>query len=542
MAADIPSTGASAGAGSRTWRAVVHCLGVPRPRRGRRAVLLSWWSLSSIEPLRAKESAAFVLIAVGAALAQLFPVVTPRDQSYHTTMVVLVPAALLLPAWLLPAVVVVQHVPEWLKVRYPWYIQAFNASNYLVDLFAAAAVGRYRARRRRRDHERRAPLRRRRPRRRGRARRAQPPHPRRRCCGSGAGTRSASRACSSFENLSTEFVLAALGVLVAYAWPINPALIPFAVAPLLLIHRSLAVPRLEQEARLDPKTGLYNVRHFSAVLNERLEQAARTGAAARAVDDRPRPAARDQQHPRPPRRRCGPGADRRGLPRQASGPTTSRPDSAARSSSCSLPETDAKDALALAERVREAVGASGSRRGDRARRLSATVSIGVAMCPRDGTDASHADPSRRPRRVPREDPGPQPRRRRRAASRSPTCMPNSRAVGDRRSPRERARRRHGCRHPPASPRVAGSRRRLRPSPDESDWSSGRSGHRACRRRSPGSLLTALGVAGDATCSGPPTSSRCWRSPRSSPAVRRSRSRPRRARSRSARSARSRARR
>ena len=86
---------------------------------------------------------AFALIAVGAALAQLFPVVTPRDQSYHTTMVVLVPAALLLPTWLLPVVVVAQHVPEWVSVRYPWYIQTFNASNYLLDLFAAAAVGRY---------------------------------------------------------------------------------------------------------------------------------------------------------------------------------------------------------------------------------------------------------------------------------------------------------------------------------------------------------------------------------------------------------------
>ena len=36
-----------------------------------------------------------------------------------------------------------QHVPEWLKVRYPWYIQTFNAGNYLLDLFAAGAVGRY---------------------------------------------------------------------------------------------------------------------------------------------------------------------------------------------------------------------------------------------------------------------------------------------------------------------------------------------------------------------------------------------------------------
>ena len=107
-------------------------------------------------PIDTKTWVAFGLIAVGAALAQLFPVVTPRDQSYHMTMVVLVPAALLLPTWLLPAVVVAQHVPEWLKVRYPWYIQTFNASNYLLDLFAAGAVGRYLLRAGRPDHERRA--------------------------------------------------------------------------------------------------------------------------------------------------------------------------------------------------------------------------------------------------------------------------------------------------------------------------------------------------------------------------------------------------
>ena len=82
----------------------------------------------------------------------------------------------------------------------------------------------------------------------------------------------------SFENLSTELVLAALGVLVALRLDDQPG--PDSRSPSLRcssIHRSLAVPRLEQEARLDPKTGLFNVRHFSAVLNDKLEQSLRTG-------------------------------------------------------------------------------------------------------------------------------------------------------------------------------------------------------------------------------------------------------------------------
>ena len=36
------------------------------------------------------------------------------------------PAALLLPPELVALLAVVQHVPEWLKERYPWYIQTFN--------------------------------------------------------------------------------------------------------------------------------------------------------------------------------------------------------------------------------------------------------------------------------------------------------------------------------------------------------------------------------------------------------------------------------
>src|SRR5204862_160021 len=65
------------------------------------------------------------------------------------------------------------------------------------------------------------------------------------------------------ENLSTDFVLAALGVATYAFWEANQWLIPFAIAPLVLVHRSLAVPQLQAEARVDPKTGLFNARHFA---------------------------------------------------------------------------------------------------------------------------------------------------------------------------------------------------------------------------------------------------------------------------------------
>ena len=79
----------------------------------------------------------------------------------------------------------------------------------------------------------------------------------------------------SFPSLSTDLVLAMLGVAMAAFWGSNPWLIPFAVAPLLLIHRSLSVPQLQEEARVDPKTGLFNARHFALALNEELLRAER---------------------------------------------------------------------------------------------------------------------------------------------------------------------------------------------------------------------------------------------------------------------------
>src|SRR5919198_5662176 len=79
----------------------------------------------------------FLVLAVCAAIAQLFVVRTPRDQSYHTTIVFLIPAALLLPPELVALMGLVQHIPEWLKVRYPWYIQSFNICNYTLNGLAA---------------------------------------------------------------------------------------------------------------------------------------------------------------------------------------------------------------------------------------------------------------------------------------------------------------------------------------------------------------------------------------------------------------------
>src|SRR5918992_1145497 len=65
----------------------------------------------------------FLLLAGGAALAQVLLVKTPRNQSYHATNVFLVPAILLLPPELVALLAIVQHLPAWLKNRSAWYIE-----------------------------------------------------------------------------------------------------------------------------------------------------------------------------------------------------------------------------------------------------------------------------------------------------------------------------------------------------------------------------------------------------------------------------------
>ena len=176
-------------------------------------------------------------------------------------------------------------------------------------------------------------------------------------------------------------------MLVAFAWTINPFLIPFAVAPLLLVHRSLAVPQLEQEARLDPKTGLFNVRHFSSVLNEKLEHSLRTGDPLALLMI-------DLDLLREINNTYGHLAGDAVLERVADVFRSSlrADDIAARFGGeefvVLLPETEFDDAFALAERIRETIGRQRVSVGEIGETLSATVSIGIAMCPRDGTDSS----------------------------------------------------------------------------------------------------------------------------------------------------------
>src|ERR1051325_935293 len=79
---------------------------------------------------------AFFVLGSAAATAQLFRVQTPRDQAYHTAIVFVIAAAFLLPPELVALMGIVQHIPEWLKIRYRWYLQTFNICNYVLASMA----------------------------------------------------------------------------------------------------------------------------------------------------------------------------------------------------------------------------------------------------------------------------------------------------------------------------------------------------------------------------------------------------------------------
>ena len=265
----------------------------------------------------------------------------------------------------------------------------------------------------------------------------------------------------SFESLSTDFILATLGLAVAAFWDLNPWLIPFAVAPLLLIHRSLAIPQLQAEARVDSEDR--SLQRPALRLGD--AGGARARAALPAADGadhgRPRPAARHQQHLRPPRRRRRPARRRGGLPPAAA--PLRRAGALRRRGVLDPPAGDAAGAGVRDRRPDPPLGRGAPLRGRDLERAD----------PRHHLDGRRRVPARRPgrhgarapgrpRRLSREAPGtqPRPRRVRRAAAR-PARQPHA---SSRLAAREqRARRRRSPRPRRSSPRSSAARPHARTS-------------------------------------------------------------------------------
>jgi diguanylate cyclase (GGDEF)-like protein/putative nucleotidyltransferase with HDIG domain len=331
----------------------------------------------------------FALIAAGAAIAQLFVVRhAQRNQSYHAHAVFLIPAILLLPPELLVLVAIIQHVPEWLKERYAWYIQTFNMCVFTVTNLATWAVV-------------------------DKILHASSLIPNQDVRFAFAGLaacvlyvglnhlilapmlrfarhlslRELRDSLFSFESLSTDFVLATLGLGVAAFWRWNPYLVPFAIAPLLLIHRSLAVPQLQAEARVDPKTGLFNARHFAQVLADELARAARFDRPMSVIMadlDLLRDINNTYGHLAGDAVLKGISEIFRQQLRHYDVPARFGGEEFC----ILLPETPPDQAIEIAERIRRAVADRKYEVETSSEPIGATISLGVAGFPRDGADAN----------------------------------------------------------------------------------------------------------------------------------------------------------
>jgi diguanylate cyclase (GGDEF)-like protein/putative nucleotidyltransferase with HDIG domain len=352
------------------------------------AVIAAAASIPLVTQLRADTPgwATFLVLGSTAAIAQLFVVRTPRNQAYHTTVVFLIPAVMLLPPELVALLGLIQHVPEWLKNRNAWYSQTFNICSWTLSLLATwasfhAILGA--------DHL--------------------IPTGDLRLALAGIAAAAVFVAINhillapmlhffyshsfrelgifSFESLSTDLVLAALGVGVGVFWVLNPWLLPIAVAPLLLIHRSLSVPQLQEEARVDPKTGLFNARYFAAALAEELARSQRFQRPLTLV-------MADLDLLRDINNNYGHLAGDAVLKSIAETFRTHlrHYDVPARFGgeefAILLPETPPEQAFEIAERIRREVAATRIDVETSSEPISATVSIGVAGFPRDGADAN----------------------------------------------------------------------------------------------------------------------------------------------------------
>lgn len=346
------------------------------------ACALTW---SSATPIDRADWRLALLLAAGAAVAQLFVVLTPRNQSYHMTPVLVVAAVILLPPPLIVLVAVIQHVPEWLRERYPWFIQTFNIANYALSGLAAhqafliastswdGVIGnsdlRYFV------------------------------------AGSAAavtfvfvnhlllalvlkfarGHSLLQSGLFTLQSLSTDLVLALLGVVVATLWHENPWLVALALAPLVLIHRTLALPKLEAEARQDPKTELFNARYFSELLEDALERAQRDGSPVSLL-------VADLDLLREINNRYGHlagdvvlvGIARTFLAHLRVGDVAAR--FGGEEFALLLPGTTAEEAAVIAERIRAAVSHAGFAVETSSEPITATISIGVASYPADAAN------------------------------------------------------------------------------------------------------------------------------------------------------------
>jgi diguanylate cyclase (GGDEF)-like protein/putative nucleotidyltransferase with HDIG domain len=189
------------------------------------------------------------------------------------------------------------------------------------------------------------------------------------------------------DMLSVDVILTVLGVSLAAFWNWNPWMIFAALAPLVVVHRSLSVPQLQAEARVDPKTGLFNARHFAKALADEVARAARFERPMSLIMadlDLLRDINNSYGHLAGDAVLHGIAEVFRQQLRHYDVPARF----GGEEFSILLPETPPEQAMEIAERIRRAVAEREFEVETAAEPIHATVSIGVAGFPKDGVDAN----------------------------------------------------------------------------------------------------------------------------------------------------------
>ena len=359
---------------------------LPRAARRYIAVVLVAATIAAIAgillaPPRLERLPVAIVLLLCATIAQQFKVKSPKHQSYYTTTIFFFAAAVLFrPAYVI-AIILAAHALELLRVKYRWYIQAFNVANFVLSAIAAGAIA-------------------------GIGQSARP-------SSSGEvvfyvalagltfialnhfltalvimwarGVPISRAGTMDWENVGTDLALMSVGALGSLLWLTSPWLVPLCLGPLFLIYRSLLVPSLKEEARTDPKTELANMKHWNQLAQAEVERARRFGRPLsvvladfdllRDVNNRYGHLMGDQMI-----RRVA-DAIRASL-REYDVPARFGGDEFA----VLMPETTLPEAMAVAERIRRGVEAIALKSGDGV--VPASVSIGVALFPAHGRTAS----------------------------------------------------------------------------------------------------------------------------------------------------------
>ncbi len=227
--------------------------------------------LLGLSQLRPENAWMLSTVGILGALAQVFKVEgTTERSSYNVSWVVYGFSFLLLGAPGLVFVILLGHIVEWAKHRYPWFIQSFNIAQFALAAFAATIVQSW-----------------------VRSTTAAPI----------ADVFALLAAISAFTGvnhlmvglvvklarrqsfresgvfdrlpLAIDFTLFGIGATSAIIWQVNPFAIILAIVPLYLIYTTLRMPALQRQTQIDSKTGLYNSRYFTQALEGELARADR---------------------------------------------------------------------------------------------------------------------------------------------------------------------------------------------------------------------------------------------------------------------------